>query len=138
MPANTPTKTAAGTPSPKSPDSLRVLLDSFRRSLLAENKAPRTTKTYTEAVGLFEDFLASKGMHTDLHAIHREHVEAFIADLLAKGQKPATAHTRHRSLRVFFAWALSEGEIKQSPMQNISNDPDDPRALYTGEQGRAK
>src|SRR5947209_1948692 len=88
------------------PDSLPLLLASFRRSLMAENKAPRTIKTYTEALELFVEFLAERGMPTEIHAIHREHVEAFIADLLARGQKPATAHTRHRSLRAFFTWAV--------------------------------
>ena len=50
--------------------------------------------------------------------IKREHIENFIADMLARW-KPATANNRYRGLQSFFKWALSEGEVKQSPMANM-------------------
>lgn len=90
----------------KAPGSFRMFTDSFRRSLLAQNKAPRTIQTYMEALGKFGDFLASQGMPTEIHAIHREHVEAFLADLLGQGHKPATVANRYRSIQAFFKWAL--------------------------------
>ena len=37
---------------------LRVLGESFRRTLVAENKSPRTVETYGEALRLFDAFLA--------------------------------------------------------------------------------
>ncbi len=67
-------------------------------------------KTYMEAVGLLGAFLGSKGMPTEVGAIHREHVEAFVADQLERW-KPATASNRYRALKVFFGWLLEEGEI---------------------------
>ena len=47
-------------PAPKS--GLQVLAESFKRSLLAENKSPRTVETYGEALRLFDGFLARTGM----------------------------------------------------------------------------
>jgi site-specific recombinase XerD len=117
---------------------LRSFFESFRRSLLAENKAPRTIRTYLEALGLFGEFLASQGMPTDIEGIHREHVEAFIADLLNRGQRPATAANRYRSLQAFFRWAADEGEIKDSPMRNMKppHVPDEPPAVLAEDQLR--
>lgn len=94
------------------------LAESFRRSLLAENKSAATIKTYGEALRLFGDFLARRGMPQAIAHIRREHVEAFIADLLARC-KPATASNRYRALQQFFTWAAAEGEIKTSPMINM-------------------
>src|SRR3954470_16876601 len=90
------------------PGDYPILARSFKRSLQAENKSPRTIQAYTEAVRLFGTFLATRGMPTDVANIRREHVEAFIADILARW-KPATAHARYRSLHSFFKWLADEG-----------------------------
>lgn len=60
------------------------------------------------------------------------HVEAFIADLLER-YKPATASNRYRALRVFFAWAVEEGEIRRSPMANMKppSVPEEPPDVLT-------
>lgn len=100
------------------PESYRALVHSFRRSLLAENKSPRTLVTYGGALTLFERFLVEQGMPLEVAHIRREHVEAFIADLLAR-YRPATAANRYRALHVFFRWCLAEGEIARSPMQRM-------------------
>ncbi len=94
------------------------LAQSFRRSLLAENKAPRTVQTYTESLNRFVAFLAGRGMPTDPTLVSREHVEAFVADLLAR-HKPATAANRYRALQTFFRWLVEEGEIAASPMAKM-------------------
>jgi site-specific recombinase XerD len=128
--------TQAGSARKDAPGSFRPLTESFRRSLLAENKASRTVKTYLEALRLFGEFLEAQGMPIALHAIRREHVEAFFADLFARGQKPATALNRFGSLRAFFKWAVEEGEIKDSPMRNMKppHVPEEPPAVLTEEQ----
>lgn len=108
-------------PVPKAPlaplDGLAMLAESFRRSLRAENKADRTVETYSEALRLFGTYLRDQGMPLAVPSIRREHVESFIASLLATW-KPATAHNRYRALHSFFKWAIEEGEIKTSPMAN--------------------
>jgi site-specific recombinase XerD len=97
----------------------RALLNSWRRSLLAENRAPRTVQTYIEALTKLGQFLVDKGMPTDVASIRREHIEEFIRELLAKGFKATTAANRYRSLQCFFRWALEEGEIPNTPMKNM-------------------
>lgn len=97
---------------------VRTLGASFKRSLLAENKATSTIEVYTSAVTRFADFLEASGMPTSADAIHREHVESFIAHLLERF-KPATASNRYRALQSFFNWMVEEGEITESPMRNM-------------------
>lgn len=116
--------------------SYQLLTTSFYRYLLATNKAPRTVQTYGDALRLFGAFLGEQGMPLDLENIRREHVESFIASLLQRGQKPATASNRYRALQTFFKWAVEEGEIKSSPMAHMKppHIPEEPPAIITEEQ----
>ena len=93
----------------------RALAASFRRHLLAENKSLRTVETYGEGVRLLGEYLVAEGLPTDVARLRREHVEAFVATLLARW-KPATASNRYRALQVFFRWLVDEGELEASPM----------------------
>ncbi len=103
---------------------------SFARHLRASNLAPRTVRTYLEGVARLADYLAAQGMPTDIAAIRREHVEAWIADLLEHG-KPSSAANRFRSVQAFFKWAIDEGEVKVSPMVKMRPPkiPDEPPAV---------
>ena len=92
------------------------LARSFERHLRAENKSDRTIETYLEAVRLLKGFLAPRGV--SLVEADRTHIEAFLADLLARW-KPATAANRYRSLKVFYAWLEDEGEIAVNPMAKM-------------------
>jgi site-specific recombinase XerD len=94
---------------------IRPLAASWRRSLAARRLSPATIATYTSAVANLADYLAAAGMPTSVGSIRREHVEAFITDLLGR-RAPATAHNRFRGVQAFFTWALGEGEIRVSPM----------------------
>lgn len=102
----------------KAEGDLAVNRASFGRHLRAGNLSPRTHKTYMEAVDLFARFLTDKGMPLEVAKIKREHVEAFITDLLERW-RPATAANRYRSLQQFFRWLVDEGEIKDSPMEKM-------------------
>ena len=127
---------------PRLPDLTR----SFERHLRAENKSDRTIETYLEAVRLLEVFLAGRGVR--LAEADRAHIEAFLADLLARW-KPATAANRYRSLKVFYAWLEEEGEIavldgvpdgltgRLAPSGRTSRTPRTPRAPL-GARGRAR
>lgn len=114
------------------PDTYRVLVQSFRRHLLAENKAPRTIETYLEALRLFGTFLSDCRMPTDPASLTREHVEEFIAHLLTL-HKPATAHNRYRALQAWFKWLVEEGEITVSPMAKMKPPliPEEPPAVIS-------
>jgi site-specific recombinase XerD len=71
--------------------TLGILAEDWQRSLTAKNMSPKTIKTYMEAVTGLDRFLASKGMPRSADAIKREHVEAFVNDLLERWT-PATAN----------------------------------------------
>src|SRR5689334_12007236 len=91
---------------------------SFQRGLLAENLSPRTIHSYMDAVEQLGAFLAARGMPTTVASLTREHVETFIGDQAARF-RPNTASARYRGLQRFFRWAVEEGEVPASPMQNM-------------------
>jgi site-specific recombinase XerD len=121
--------------------------ESFRRALVAENKSPRTVQTYLESVARFREFLVDKRLPVGIAAIRREHIEAFVTDILARF-KPATASVRYRALQTFFKWLVAEGELEASPMvrmrpphvpetaPDVVTD-DEVRRLLTACEGRA-
>ena len=100
------------------PTELDGLLESWRRHLRAQRISPATISTYSTAVGQLARFLERQGMPTTPAAIRREHVEAFITDIL-EHWKPATAHNRYRGCHAFFRWLLEEGEIRANPMERM-------------------
>lgn len=91
---------------------------SWRRHLVAQRMSPATLSTYGTSVRQLARFLAEHGMPTSAVAVTREHVEAFITDLLDRW-KPTTAHNRYRALGSFFRWLVNEGEIRISPMDRM-------------------
>ncbi len=93
-------------------------MPSFVRHLRAGNKARTTIVTYASAITLLDGFLRESGMPRTISGVRREHIEAFIGDLLERW-KPATASNRFRALQQFFKWAAEEGEIKSSPMERM-------------------
>jgi site-specific recombinase XerD len=97
---------------------LLVLNRSFRRTLEAGNKSPRTIEAYTDAVRLLATYCHAHGQPLLAGELQREHIQAFIADQLARW-KPATAHNRYRGLHAFFKWALAEGDLQASPMNGM-------------------
>ena len=114
---------------------IRSLRESFKRSLLAENKAPTTIELYTGAVDRLADHLDANGAPTTISEIRRQHVEGFIAHLL-EHFRPNTASNRYRCLQVFFKWAVEEGEIEESPMRAMKppHVPDVPVPVLTDDQ----
>jgi site-specific recombinase XerD len=112
------TKAPTGPAHDTAPDALAALSTSWRRSLAARRVSPRTIDTYTTAVRLLDAYLAAHGMPARAATIRREHVEAFVTELLAT-KAPATAHNRYRGCQAFFSWLVEEGEIKVSPMARM-------------------
>jgi site-specific recombinase XerD len=91
----------------------------FELTLSSQGKSAATIRTYTTAVRQLAGFLDERGMPTKAAAITREHVEAYMADLFARGKSPSTARTRFSGLHVFFRWAVEDGEIAESPMRRM-------------------
>ena len=67
---------------------------SYARHLRAANLTPATQRAYLDGLTLLARFLTDAGMPTDVAAITREHVEAFITDQLAR-LAPASAANRY-------------------------------------------
>ncbi len=109
------------------PVDFRLLAESWRLALMAENKSPRTVETYLSSLTKFVEFLETRRMPVDPADVTGEHVREFIADQLANW-KPTTAHVRFRSLKTFFRWCLQEGEIEADPMSRVKPPklPDEP------------
>jgi site-specific recombinase XerC len=108
---------------------------SFRRTLEAENKSPRTIEAYTDAVRFLALYCEAHGKPLLARQLRREHIQDFIADQLARW-KPATAHNRYRSLHAFFKWAVAEGDLQASPMDGMKppNLPEQPVGVIRAEQ----
>ncbi len=109
---------------------------SFTRHLRAENLAPSTVATYVKALNQLHAFLVSKGMPTDVAAVRREHIEAFLVDLQDSGHRPATVANRYRSLQQVFRWLVGEDEIRDSPMARMRPPavPDEPPPVLRAEE----
>src|SRR5438105_3627393 len=86
--------------------------------LRSEGRADRTIKTYLRALDRLDGFLANESMPRELRSIRREHLEAFIVDLRARGNQPATVSILFRALRPFWRWLVDEDEIERSPTIN--------------------
>ena len=89
-----------------------------------DTSAPRTAPprrseaTSTPSPGSQACLGRSTGCPGAVDAIHREHVESYIEDQLAR-HKPSTALVRYKSLQQFFRWCVDEGEIVSSPMERM-------------------
>lgn len=131
-------------------DDFHFLVNSFRRTLLAENKARSTVEAYTKPLSSLHAFLVAHGMPVDVPHIKREHIESFLIDLRdrdatrngkSKGTKisPAYMLKQYKGLKLFFAWAYDEGEIQHSPMERIKppSVPEKPVPVLTVDNLRA-
>ena len=121
---------SADAPPHLSAGDLATLLPSWGRSLRAENKSPRTVVAYTTGARQLLDFLRATGMPTEASAIRREHIEAFIEDVLSR-HRASTAATRYRDLQQLFRWLEEEGEIPVSPMARMRPPKLDERPVPT-------
>src|SRR5215207_7374571 len=106
------------------------LARSFERHMRAENRSERTIATYLFGLRQAETFLRERPDRarcadereraalrpTTLEAATRADLEAFMADVLARGRAPSTAATYYKILKVLYAWLVEEQEIDVDPM----------------------
>lgn len=101
------------------PDDIAELAGSFARHLRSENKRPATITSYLDAVRLLDEYLKDRGMPRQVANVHREHVESFIEDQLAR-LRPASAANRFRSLQAWFKWLYADEQIPANPMAKMT------------------
>src|SRR5258707_1158180 len=100
----------------KTPPDLPALLPSWQLALRAERKSPATVKSYTEGVTTFIRWCESTGTPAELS---KAAVQAFVVDLLDKGQQPKTASARLIALKRFSAWLADEGELDADALVGV-------------------
>ncbi len=114
--ATVPTAGHDTTPTPL--DAFDDLIASRRRHLRAQRMSPSTITTYGAAVRQLAAYLRGNGVSVAPGSVRREHVEAWITDLLDRW-KPTTAHNRYRGAHAFFRMPAQEGEVSDSPMDRM-------------------
>ncbi len=114
---------------------LQALLEDWRRHLRAKNRSPATIDSYLIVGRAFADYLTAHGMPTDAGVVAREHVEAYLVDMMDR-LSPATAAKHYRSLQQLFRWLVEDGEIPRSPMERMSPPavPEQPVPVITEEE----
>ena len=90
---------------------------SWRLSLEAQNKSPRTISQYLDSLRLFETSSPSQ-------ACRGPPDRSPVSTSRPSSPTPhpcqaATAATRYKCLKLFFDWCAEEGEITRSPMANM-------------------
>lgn len=97
----------------------RAWIEAFLEMMAAERAAARNT---LRAYGLdLEDasgFLAARGR--DLTDAAAEDIEAYFADLGARGMAPSTAARRRAAVRQFYRFVLGEGWRKDDPSRRVA------------------
>jgi site-specific recombinase XerD len=93
------------------------IVRSFERHLRALNRSERTIETYLISLRQADACLHAHG--TNLEAATRADLEAFLADVLARGRAPSTAATYHKVLKLLYVWLVEEGEIPTDPMAKL-------------------
>lgn len=100
-------------------DDLATLLPDWQRHLRAKNRSAGTIGSYLRCGENLRAFLVAAGMPTLVGSIKREHIEAFLADMLER-LSAATTAKHYRSLQQLFKWLEEDGEISVSPMARMS------------------
>lgn len=111
--------------------SIDRMLQSFERTLRAENRSEKTVYSYGLSVRLLSEFLAARG-HDLTVDVSRDDIRLFIAEQATRrkiidskgrvhtGGSPATASVRFKSLQQFFKHCVNEEELDVSPMAGMS------------------
>ena len=120
---------------PLAVDDLALLLPDWRTHLRARNVAPSTIASYQAVGANLLRFLHDKGMPTAAGRVTRDHLEAFLAELVDR-VAPATVAKHYRSLQQLFRWLVEDGEITDSPMARMRPPqvPEQPVAVFTDDE----
>jgi integrase/recombinase XerC len=95
---------------------LDLVRQAFVRHLRAENKSPKTVRSYEQTARLFTDWLRARPFDgaaprvENLDEVRRSHVETWFGELFASDHKPSTVLTRYAGLQAFAKWASDPDE----------------------------
>jgi integrase/recombinase XerD len=98
--------------------SMTPWIEAFLEMMAVERSAARNTLTaYEKDLADASGFLAARGK--SLNDASAEDVEAWFADLGARGLAPATAARRRASIRQFYRFVLGEGWRTDDPSRRV-------------------
>lgn len=99
-------------------DLLTPLIPSFKRSLRARRRSPKTIKAYGDAGRMFTEHQWAGCRILDPQEVTRGDVQDFITAQLDQWSA-STAATRYRCLQQFWKWIVDDGEVDVSPMAKM-------------------
>lgn len=82
--------------------------------------SPHTVKSYENDLRAFAAYLRNTENNLGLKEADADLVRGWAMDLIASGVKASSVNRKLSSLRTFYKYLLRKGEIKVSPVQNIS------------------
>lgn len=95
--------------------TLNDLAEDWRYDLKAQNLAPRTITGYVSVVHGLSEFLNDP----EITEVRSRHIKRYIIHLIDSGYKDSSVRRFFVTLGIFFTWAVTEGELKSSPMEGI-------------------
>lgn len=99
-----------------------ALLESWELTL--HDKRPRTIRLYLDEARRFARWLDTTGRPEDapgdLEAVTRRDVQAWLADMRARGLAQATMRSRWIALRSLYGWAAEEEVVAESPLAKVN------------------
>ncbi|MFQ6121966.1 MAG: tyrosine-type recombinase/integrase [Dehalococcoidales bacterium] len=107
--------------------SLEWLLAGFKYDLESTTR-PKTVKYYCGEISRFLQWVDAAGVPSDIRLLTKHHIQAFFHHLITIGgdgsvnEPVAIERLRwpyYRALRRFFGWAVNEGYLQNSPMEDI-------------------
>ncbi|WP_027718217.1 tyrosine-type recombinase/integrase [Desulfovirgula thermocuniculi] len=99
--------------------SLADAVDAFLRYHAASNSRPSTIRWLRQTLSHFGKWLEAEGRSTDIREVTPEAIEEYLASMLRKGNKPATANNRLRALKCFFGFAHRRGMVRRDPAAGV-------------------
>ncbi|WP_280456772.1 tyrosine-type recombinase/integrase [Nocardia carnea] len=108
-------------------DDIRELAEDFATELRRKNRSAKTIDGYLTRIRYFADFLRARGLPTEAPEITRDHIGAYIEDLLTRPNQrtgeplsPEYARGQYRSLQQFFKYLATEEIIEVNPFDKMS------------------
>src|SRR5262245_10556294 len=90
--------------------------DLWLSALRAGGRRPKTLQTYAYAV---DHLRAWRQTDADLTTLTKLEARAFVRSMLDR-YRPGSVRCVVKSLKAFYGWLVTEGEIEASPFHNVS------------------
>jgi site-specific recombinase XerD len=99
-------------------NKLELAYDSFKLSLQAAHRSPRTIQYYDEKLRPFLNWLEGQGV-TDFTGITATHIRAFLLEREQAGRAAMTVHHHAACIKAFLNFLVSEELLPASPMRKV-------------------